>query len=50
MKTRVLILCIGNSCRSQTAEGILRRYGSDKFEVESVESETLSTRSSKRLP
>ncbi len=36
MKTRVLILCTGNSCRSQMAEGVLRHYGSDKFEVVSA--------------
>ena len=26
---RVLFLCIGNSCRSQMAEGFARKYGSD---------------------
>lgn len=28
-KTRVLFVCIGNSCRSQMAEGFARRYGDD---------------------
>lgn len=28
-KIRVLFVCIGNSCRSQMAEGFARRYGAD---------------------
>jgi arsenate reductase (thioredoxin) len=36
VKKKVLFLCIGNSCRSQMAEGFARRYGSDIMEVRSA--------------
>lgn len=36
MKKRILILCTGNSARSQMAEGLLRDGAADRFEVESA--------------
>lgn len=30
--TRLLFLCTGNSCRSQMAEGLLRRMAGDRYE------------------
>jgi len=36
MRTRVLFLCTGNSCRSQMAEGFLRALGGDLYEAHSA--------------
>lgn len=33
---RVLVLCTGNSCRSQMAEGYLRHFASDQAEIYSA--------------
>jgi len=37
---RILVLCTGNSCRSQLAEGYLKHFGKDKAEVYSAGIET----------
>jgi arsenate reductase len=44
MKTRVLILCTGNSARSQMAEGLLRHDAGKAFEVESAGTKPRSVR------
>jgi arsenate reductase len=38
-KPMVLILCTGNSCRSQMAEGFLNRYHGDLYDVQSAGTE-----------
>ena len=36
MKKRILVLCTGNSCRSQIAEGYLRYFAGEKAEIYSA--------------
>ncbi len=36
MKSKILILCTGNSCRSQLAEGVLKQVANDLFEIHSA--------------
>lgn len=35
-RLRILVLCTGNSCRSQMAEGFFRHFGSGRIEVHSA--------------
>lgn len=37
---RILVLCTGNSCRSQIAEGYLRHFANDKAQIYSAGIET----------
>jgi len=36
MKKKILVLCTGNSCRSQLAEGYLRHFAGERAEVYSA--------------
>jgi arsenate reductase len=45
LKKRVLILCTGNSARSQMAEGLLRHDAGNAFDVESAGNKPGSVRS-----
>ena len=36
MATKILFVCVGNTCRSQMAEGFAKHYGKGKIEVRSA--------------
>lgn len=38
-RIRILVLCTGNSCRSQMAEGFFRHYGQEKIDLFSAGTE-----------
>ena len=40
LKKKILVLCTGNSCRSQIAHGYLQHFGKDQVEVYSAGVET----------
>lgn len=40
MKSKILVLCTGNSCRSQIAEGYLKYFAQEKAEIYSAGVET----------
>jgi len=40
MKKKILVLCTGNSCRSQLAEGYLRNFAGERAEIYSAGVET----------
>lgn len=40
MSIKILVLCTGNSCRSQIAEGYLKYFGGDRAEIYSAGVET----------
>lgn len=40
MKKKILVLCTGNSCRSQIAEGYLRYFANEKTDIYSAGVET----------
>jgi len=44
MKRRILFICTHNSARSQMAEGLLRRFGGERFEAFSAGTEATQVR------